>query len=63
MILIQPEHKLTISFSNTETESDIVTFISIIGKCAKEAKKSGFRSMFSAEESTVIKAVHEVIKT
>ncbi len=63
MIQILPEHKLTISFSNNESESDITTFVSIINKCAKEAKKSGFKSMFNNEEATIIKAVHEVVKT
>jgi len=59
MIYIEPEHKLTITFTNTTESSDIATFIGIMGKCAKEAKKSGFKSIFDTEEKTFIKALHD----
>ena len=59
MIYIEPEHKLTVTFTNTTESSDITTFISIMGKCTKEANKSGFKSMFTNDEKSFIKALHE----
>lgn len=62
MITIQPEHRLTISFTNDTDRNDITTFLSIVNKCTKEAKKSGFKSMFSNEESDIIKLLQENLK-
>lgn len=59
MILIQPEHRLTVTFTNDEQKNDISTFINIINKCTKEAKKSGFKNMFNNEESELVKILSE----
>jgi len=59
MIYIQPEHKLIVTFTNTTENSDIATFMSIMNKCAKEARKSGFKSIFDTEEKDFIKALHD----
>lgn len=61
MITVQPEHRLTVVFTNDEERSDIVTFTSIINKCTKEAKKSGFKNMFTNEEGEVIKGLYETL--
>lgn len=61
MITIQPEHKLTVVFSSDEDRDDISLFVGIIKKCTKEAKKSGFKSMFTNEECAVIKGLNESI--
>ena len=61
MITIQPEHRLTVVFTNDEERNDIVTFKSVIDKCAKEAKKSGFKNMFTNEEGEVIKGLFETL--
>lgn len=59
MIYIEPEHKLTVVFTRTKERNDIDTFVKIIEKCTKEAKKSGFKSLFTTEERDVIKALNE----
>ena len=59
MIYIEPEHKLSVTFTNTTESNDITTFMGIIDKCAKEAKKSGFKSLFTNEEKSIIKALYE----
>jgi len=59
MITIHPEHRLTVVFTNDEERTDIQTFVSIINKCAKEARKSGFKSIFTEKEGAVIKALSE----
>ena len=62
MITIQPEHKLMIAFTNDDDRNDISTFVSIVDKCAKEAKKSGFKKMFTAEESFVLTSLKETLE-
>lgn len=59
MIYIEPEHRLTISLTNTSEGNDITTFCNIINKCYKEAKRAGFKGMFTGEEKVVIKAITE----
>ena len=63
MIIIEPEHRLTITFTNTTDTEDITTFISILKKCNKEARKSGFKSMFSSDEKEFIKQLSETLNT
>lgn len=59
MIFIEPEHRLSLTFTNTSESNDITTFVSIIDKCVKEAKKSGFNSFFNTIEKNFIKTLHE----
>jgi hypothetical protein len=59
MIFIEPEHRLSLTFTNTSESNDITTFVSIIDKCVKEAKKSGFKSFFNTIEKNFIKTLHE----
>ena len=63
MITIHPEHKLTVVFTNDEERDDITTFMNVITKCTKEAKKSGFKCMFNNEESEVIKGLNETLNS
>ena len=59
MIYIEPEHRLSLTFTSTEDSNDINTFMNIVNKCAKESKKSGFKSMFNTEEKSIIKILQE----
>lgn len=59
MIYIEPEHKLSITFTNTTESNDITTFVNIIKKCAKESSKAGFKGMFNKEEKSIIFALNE----
>ena len=59
MIYIEPEHKLSVTFTNTTESNDITTFVNIIKKCAKESSKAGFRGMFNKEEKDIILALNE----
>lgn len=59
MITIQPEHRLTVVFTNDDDRNDIQTFVNIVNKCTKEAKKKGFKNMFNNEESEVLKGLSE----
>ncbi len=43
MITIQPEHRLTVVFTNDEDRNDITTFVNIVNKCTKEAKKKDLK--------------------
>lgn len=61
MITVQPEHRLTVVFTNDEERNDITTFMTIIDKCTKEAKKSGFKCLFTNEEGEVIKGLNETL--
>ena len=58
MIFIEPEHRLSLTFTNTSESNDITTFVNIINKCVKEAKKSGFKSFFDTDEKNFIKTLH-----
>lgn len=54
MIYIEPEHRITITLTNTEGSNDIGKFCSIISKCHKESKKAGFKNMFTPDERNII---------
>lgn len=54
MIFITPEHRLTITLTNTEGANDITHFCNIVTKCYKESKKAGFTNMFTGDEKDVI---------
>jgi hypothetical protein len=54
MIYITPEHKLTIILTNTEGSNDITHFCGIINKCHKEARKAGFKNMFTSGEKNIL---------
>lgn len=54
MIYIEPEHRLTITLTNTDGVNDIADFCNIIGKCYKESKKAGFTNMFTSTEKDVL---------
>jgi uncharacterized protein (DUF2344 family) len=58
MINVDYEHSVTITFSNAKENNDLDTFMSILQKCNKEAKKSGFRTMFKGREKEMIKALY-----
>jgi hypothetical protein len=59
MIYIEPEHRLTITLTNTEGSNDISTFYTIVEKCHKESKKAGFKNMFTSAEKNVLLALAE----
>jgi len=59
MIYIEPEHRITVTFTNTEERNDISIFYNVVSKCYKEAKKPGFHNMFSKEEKNTIKMLAE----
>ena len=63
MITIQPEHRLTIMFTNDEERNDIATFIEIIKKCDIERKKAGFVKAFNATESELIEILKDNLVT
>lgn len=58
MINVDYEHSVTITFSNSKDNNDLDTFISVLQKCDKEAKKAGFKTMFKGREKDMIKALY-----
>lgn len=57
MIYIEPEHRITITLTNTEGSNDIGKFCNIISKCHKESKKAGFKNMFTPDERSMIEVL------
>ena len=59
MIYVEPEHRISLTFTNTEERNDISIFYNVVSKCYKEAKKPGFHNMFSKDEKNTIKMLAE----
>ena len=59
MIYVEPEHRISLTFTNTEERNDISIFYNGVSKCYKEAKKPGFHNMFSKDEKNTIKMLAE----
>jgi len=59
MVGLDYEHSVMVTFSNRGENKDLNTFLSLLKRINKEAKKSGFRSMFSAEEKVFIRTLHD----
>ena len=53
------EHSLTIKFSNGDEFKEVDMFLSILEKCNKEASKSGYKKLFSKDESMFVKGLWE----
>ena len=61
MINVDYEHSVTLTFSNTKDGDDLNTFVSILAKCNKEAKKAGFKNMFKGREKDMISGLYSVL--
>jgi len=61
MINIDYEHSITITFSNSRDGDDLNTFVDILTKCNKEAKKSGFKTMFKGRERDLITSLYHTL--
>jgi len=61
MINVDYEHSVTITFSNGKEGDDLSTFVSILSKCNKEAKKAGFKTLFKGREKELITSLYSVL--
>lgn len=59
MVRLEYEHSITVTFANSSESRDLNNFISLLKKCNKEAKRSGFRSMFTTEEKIFVRSLHD----
>lgn len=55
------DHRITLEFSNTANSKDLNNFADVMRKCYKEAKKSGFRNMFTRDEREFIRSFYETL--
>ena len=60
MIQAIPENRLTFILT-TEGQNDISLYSNVIKKCFKEAKKTGFKNMFTREERSFIEEMATIL--
>lgn len=55
------EESITFKITNTDGDSSVDVFHSILGKCKKVAEKKGFNNMFNAEEKAFLKEFTDIV--
>lgn len=60
MIQVIPENRLTFILT-TDGQNDISLFSGVVKKCFKEAKKPGFKNMFTREERDFIEEIANIL--